>query len=67
MSAFIGYSGSSKDVKATAAKAAGAEEDVNGEMVEKAVRTRQATEGIRSGILGVAFAMGVVGIWGDGA
>lgn len=40
---------------------------VNGEMVEKRARERQVVEGWRAVVSGVGFAMGVVGIWGDGA
>lgn len=42
-------------------------EDVNGEEVRQAVERMRYTEGVRAGISGVAFAMGVVGVWGDGA
>ncbi|KAF4553446.1 putative autophagy-related protein 33 [Elsinoe fawcettii] len=40
---------------------------VNGEMVEKRVRAAQIKEIRRAVIGGVAFALGVVGLWGDGA
>ncbi|EGP88693.1 unnamed protein product [Zymoseptoria tritici ST99CH_1A5] len=42
-------------------------EGVNGEQVEKKARDAQWMEFVRTGISGVGFAMGVVGIWGDGA
>ncbi|KAF9737020.1 hypothetical protein PMIN06_011360 [Paraphaeosphaeria minitans] len=42
-------------------------DDVNGEQVRHAVERMRFTEAVRAGISGVAFAMGVVGIWGDGA
>ncbi|KAF2862332.1 hypothetical protein K470DRAFT_213030 [Piedraia hortae CBS 480.64] len=41
--------------------------DVNGEEVEKTTRAQQYMEFVRTGISGLGFAMGVVGIWGDGA
>lgn len=43
------------------------EEDVNGEQVRQAVEGMRFVEGIRAGVAGVAFAMGVIGIWGDGS
>lgn len=43
------------------------EQDANGEAVERAVRSTQMTEAVRAGIGAVAFAMAVVGLWGDGA
>jgi autophagy-related protein 33 len=43
------------------------QEDVNGETVEKAVQSSQILEQARAAIGFVAFAMAVVGIWGDGA
>lgn len=42
-------------------------EDVNGEMVRNGVEKYRVAEGARAAISGLAFAMGVVGIWGDGA
>ena len=42
-------------------------DDVNGEQVRQTVERMKFTEGVRAAISGVAFAMGVVGIWGDGA
>ena len=42
-------------------------EDVNGEQVEKDARTQQFIEFVRTGVAGLGFVMGVVGIWGDGA
>jgi len=41
--------------------------DVNGEQVEKRTRDQQLVEFVRTAVAGVGFAMGVVGIWGDGA
>lgn len=43
------------------------EGDVNGEEVERRAREAQVVEGLRCGVSAVGFAMGVVGIWGDGA
>ncbi|KAK3114948.1 hypothetical protein LTR53_006215 [Teratosphaeriaceae sp. CCFEE 6253] len=41
--------------------------EVNGEQVEKRAREQQWIEFVRTGVSGVGFVMGVVGIWGDGA
>ena len=41
--------------------------EVNGEQVEKKARDQQWIEFVRTGVSGVGFVMGVVGIWGDGA
>ena len=41
--------------------------DVNGEQVEKKARDQQWIEFVRTGVSGLGFVMGVVGIWGDGA
>jgi autophagy-related protein 33 len=43
------------------------QDELNGEQVEKKARDLQWLEFVRTGISGVGFAMGVVGIWGDGA
>lgn len=46
------------------------EEDLgqmNGEQVEKRAREQQWIEFVRTGVSGVGFVMGVVGLWGDGA
>ncbi|GAB7348717.1 hypothetical protein MBLNU459_g7455t1 [Dothideomycetes sp. NU459] len=43
------------------------DQDVNGETVERAVRTTQKVEATRAAFGAVAFAMAVIGIWGDGA
>lgn len=43
------------------------EGEVNGEQVEKEARRQQFVEFVRTGVSGVGFVMGVVGIWGDGA
>lgn len=42
-------------------------DDVNGEQVRQAVEKMKFTEGARALVAGIAFAMGVVGVWGDGA
>jgi autophagy-related protein 33 len=42
-------------------------EEVNGELVREFVERRQRTELIKTGLAAVAFAMQVVGLWGDGA
>lgn len=42
------------------------DDDVNGEEVRRAMETFRVAQGIRAGVSGVAFLMGVVGIWGDG-
>ncbi|KAF1986650.1 hypothetical protein K402DRAFT_393722 [Aulographum hederae CBS 113979] len=41
------------------------EEDVNGEEVREKVEKMQVREWWRAGVSGLAFAMGVVGVWGD--
>ena len=41
--------------------------EVNGEQVERKAREQQWIEFVRMGVSGTGFAMGVVGIWGDGA
>lgn len=45
----------------------GSEDQVNGEKVEMEMTRERKIQKIRSWIAGVGFAMGVVGIWGDGA
>jgi autophagy-related protein 33 len=40
---------------------------INGEKVEMEMIRERRVQGIRSLVSGVGFAMGVVGIWGDGA
>lgn len=42
------------------------EEDINGEVVRKAVERNQLTETIRAGLYGTGFLLSVIGIWGDG-
>ena len=42
-------------------------EEVNGEKVEGEMVRERRVQGVRSLVAGVGFAMGVVGIWGDGA
>lgn len=41
--------------------------EVNGEQVEKKTRDQQYLEFVRTGVSGIGFVMGVVGLWGDGA
>ena len=41
-------------------------DEVNGEKVEMEMTQERRVQGIRSLVSGVGFAMGVVGIWGDG-
>ncbi|KAF2001602.1 hypothetical protein P154DRAFT_521645 [Amniculicola lignicola CBS 123094] len=50
-----------------AASSGTGEEDVNGEQVRLAVDRLRVVEGWRGGVAGLAFAMGVIGLWGDGA
>lgn len=40
---------------------------INGEKVEMEMIRERRVQGIRSLVSGAGFAMGVVGIWGDGA
>jgi autophagy-related protein 33 len=40
---------------------------VNGESVERDVERERRVAGIRMGVFGLGFGMGVVGVWGDGA
>jgi autophagy-related protein 33 len=42
-------------------------DDVNGEQVRQAVEQKKFIEGVKASAAGVAFAMSVVGLWGDGA
>lgn len=42
------------------------EEEVNGEAVRARVERWRVTETIRASFAGAAFAMSVVGLWGDG-
>ncbi|KAI4712854.1 hypothetical protein J4E89_001829 [Alternaria sp. Ai002NY15] len=42
-------------------------DEVNGEQVRLAVERKQVVEWVKTGLAGVAFAMQVVGLWGDGA
>jgi autophagy-related protein 33 len=42
-------------------------DDVNGEEVERRAREQQWIEFVRCGVSGMGFAMGVLGIWGDGS
>ena len=44
----------------------GAITELNGEEVRKAMENWRFTEVVRGGVTGLAFFMGVVGIWGDG-
>lgn len=41
--------------------------EVNGEEVENQTRDQQFLEFVRTGVAGMGFVMGIVGIWGDGA
>lgn len=41
------------------------EEDVNGEELRRAMEGFRLVQGVRAGVSGLAFAMGVVGVWGD--
>ncbi|KAG9707446.1 hypothetical protein KCU73_g17640, partial [Aureobasidium melanogenum] len=43
------------------------QDDINGETVEKAVKSSQTLEQARATIGFAGFAMAVIGIWGDGA
>jgi autophagy-related protein 33 len=45
----------------------GDDDEVNGDEVEKSARDQQFLEFVRTLVAGTGFAMGVVGIWGDGA
>jgi autophagy-related protein 33 len=42
-------------------------DDVNGEQVREAVERKKFNESVKASFAGLAFAMSVVGIWGDGA
>ncbi|CAA9963216.1 hypothetical protein PTMSG1_06584 [Pyrenophora teres f. maculata] len=42
-------------------------DEVNGEQVRQAVERKQRTEWVKTALAGAAFAMQVVGMWGDGA
>ncbi|KAI8941973.1 hypothetical protein NX059_000083 [Plenodomus lindquistii] len=42
-------------------------DDVNGEQVRVAVERRQSVERVKTALVGLAFALQVVGLWGDGA
>ncbi|KAJ9500092.1 hypothetical protein LTR99_008460 [Exophiala xenobiotica] len=48
-------------------EASGSEDQVNGEKVEMEMSRERKVQKVRTWIAGVGFAMGVVGIWGDGA
>jgi len=43
------------------------DEDVNGEEVREQMEGFMLSQVVRTVIAGIGFAMGVVGIWGDGA
>lgn len=45
----------------------GEEENVNGEKVEAEMGRERWTQAVRTGVCGLGFVMGVVGVWGDGA
>lgn len=42
-------------------------DDVNGEQVREAVERKKFNESVKTTFAGLAFAMSVVGLWGDGA
>lgn len=42
-------------------------DQVNGEQVRQAVERKQFAERAKTGLAALAFAMQIVGIWGDGA
>jgi autophagy-related protein 33 len=42
-------------------------DDVNGEQVREAVERKKFNESVKATFAGLAFAMSVVGLWGDGA
>lgn len=42
-------------------------DEVNGEEVRVAVERKRGSERVKAALAGVAFALQVVGIWGDGA
>jgi autophagy-related protein 33 len=42
-------------------------DDVNGEQVREAVEMKKWNESVKAAVAGLAFAMSVVGLWGDGA
>lgn len=44
----------------------GAGVEFNGEEVRRSMENWRFTEAVRAGVTGLAFFMGVVGIWGDG-
>lgn len=52
----VGQSSSSED-----------EEDVNGEVVRKAVERNQLAESVKTGLWGFGFLLSIIGIWGEGA
>jgi len=54
-------------VGASSSSDSGDEDIVNGEVVRKGVERGRMAESVRAGIWGLAFTMGVVGLWGDGA
>lgn len=41
------------------------DEGVNGEELRRAMEGFRVVQGVRAGVTGLAFAMGVVGVWGD--
>jgi hypothetical protein len=43
------------------------EQGVNGEKVEMEMSRERRVQGVRALVSGIGFAMGMVGIWGDGA
>ncbi|RMY35311.1 hypothetical protein D0865_13942 [Hortaea werneckii] len=61
----LGFGGKGVQPKGRVLKDEGGE--VNGEEVERGAREQQLIEFVRTSLSGVGFAMGVVGIWGEGA
>ena len=60
-------SASDRDSEGTLSGNEEVEEDVNGEEIRVQVDGFVTGQLVRTAIAGVAFAMSVVGIWGDGA
>jgi len=54
-------------VGASTSSESGDDEAINGEVVRKGVERERKVEGVKAGIYGLAFTMGVVGLWGDGS
>ena len=70
LSRFPGWSSKSSSSKTQSPSGSGyveVEGEVNGEKVEQEMGRERRTQLIRGIVSGIGFAMGVVGIWGDGA